>query len=220
MGVLDTIQQATKARRSVKLILDAALDDEWLSLQSQLVDAADKDADAGSLARPATTALVNRMEKIRAQVEASEVTFVFEQVPWAERIALQVEHPAREGNTLDRLSGYNVETFTPAIIRRACIGAFGDGETEPTPLDDKVWDDLFAKLNYGQVDRLLTVAIATNDGVARVPSSARSLLGTQDSGASLAQPGPGTSARNASKAGSRRTSRKSSATPKVESAAS
>jgi len=218
MGVLDTIKQASRARRSVELILDAALEDEWLGLQSQLVAAADKDAETGSLARPATTELVERMEAIRDRVSDSRVTFLFEGVPWEQRMALQVAHPAREGNRLDKVSGFNIETFTPAIIRRACLGASTDGEAEPTPLTDEVWDDLLGKLTYGQIDRLYAAAIAVNDGVTRVPSSARSLLGTQDSGASLAQPGPGKSRRSASKGGSRRGSPKSSVTtPEVSS---
>jgi len=213
MGVLDTIKQASRARRSVELILDAALEDEWLGLQSQLVAAADKDAETGSLARPATTELVERMEAIRDRVSGSRVTFLFEGVPWEQRMALQVAHPAREGNRLDKVSGFNIETFTPAIIRRACLGASADGEAEPTPLTDEVWDELLGKLSYGQIDRLYAAAIAVNDGLTRVPSSARSLLGTQDSGASLAQPSPGTSRRrSASKAGSQRGSRRTSTT--------
>jgi hypothetical protein len=193
MSVLDTIQKASRARRSVELVLDAALDEQWLTLKDRLVDAADEDVEKGSLERAATTALVEQMEAIREQVESSRVTFVFEQVPWETRVNLQVEHPAREGNRLDQLSGYNVEAFTPAIIRRACIGALEGDETEPTPITDEVWADLFTKLSYGQVDRLYSAAITVTDAVMRVPSSARSLLGTQDSGASSTQPGPGTS---------------------------
>lgn len=216
MGVLDTIKQASRAKRSVEIVLDSALEDEWLSLKGRLVDAADEDVKTGSLARPATTEIVDQMEAIRDTVEASRVTFVFESLPWEERVGLQVKHQPRKDNRLDTITGYNIETFTPAIIRRACIGALGPGETEATPLTDEVWDDLLGKLSYGQIDRLYTAAYAVNDGVTRVPTSARSLLGIQDSGASLAQPGPGPARpRNASKAGSRRGSRSTSTAKKA-----
>lgn len=220
MGVLDTLAAASKSRREVDLILDNALEAQWLALTDELSAAADKDVEGGSLAMPATTEIVNRMEEIRERVEASQVTFTFEQLGWAERVNLQAEHPPREGNHLDAIRGCNIETFTPAVIRATCIGARGHGEDESTPVPKETWDTLLPSLNFAQIDRLQAAATQVNDGLAKVPTSARFLLETKDSGASLAQPGPGTSARSATRAGSPRTSRKSSsATKKAASSA-
>ena len=217
MGVLDTLKAASKARRDVVLILDTALEAEWFRLKEELADAADKDFQGGSLAMPETTAIVNQMEEIRGQVEASEVTFTFEQLGWAERLNLQADHPPRDGNRIDAQKGCNLETYTPAVIRASCVGVEGHDDDEPTVMPDEAWDMLLPGLSYAQIDRLYAAATQVNDGLAKVPTSARFLLETQDSEASLAQPGPGTPPPSASKAGSRRTSRKSNATKKAAS---
>lgn len=217
MGVLDTLAAASKARRDVELILDTALETQWEALRQELAVAADADVQGGSLAMPATTEIVNRMEEIRERVEASEVTFTFEQLGWAERLNLQAAHPPREKNRLDELRGCNLETFTPAVIRASCVGVREHGEDEPTAVPDETWETVLPSLSYGQIDRLYIAATQVNDGLAKVPTSARFLLEMKDSGASLAQPGPGTSAPSASKAGSRRTSPKSRATKKAAS---
>lgn len=219
MGVLDTLAAKSKARREVELILDTALESEWFALKEELSEAASKDFKGGSLAMPATTEIVNRMEAIRDRVEASQVTFTFEQLGWAERINLQAEHAPRDGNRIDALRGCNLETFTPAVIRATCVGVRGVGETESVVIPDEAWDALLPGLSYAQVDQLYSAATLVNDGLAKVPTSARFLLETKDSGASLAQPGPGMSAPSASKAGSRRTPRKSSATKRAASSA-
>lgn len=230
MDVLDTIAAATPPRRTVEVVLDGALEDEWLSLNARLIEAADKDvrsAQEGEPDQPFTTPLVERMEEIRDQVEASRVLFVFERVEWLERVNLQADHPPRDGNRLDALVGYNISTYTPAIIRRACVGARKPGEDDLTPLPAEAWDSLLGRaaegdraavrgsLSYGQVDRLYSAAVVVNDTVTKVPMSARSLLVSQDSGASSTQPSPGTSPRSGSKAGSRPTSRSSRTTRKA-----
>jgi hypothetical protein len=227
-GVLDAIDQAAPSRRTVEMILNSSLEDEWLSLKASLADAAEQDVrsaeEGASLARPATTAKVTRMEEIREDVEASRVYFVFERIGWEERVALQIEHQPREGNRLDAIQGFNIETYTPAIIRLACIGARKDpdphGEVTEIPEDrwlrllggtDPEGRKIKGSLNYGQVNRLFGAAHTVNEGIAKVPTSARFLLETPDSGASLAQPSPGPDqVPSASKGGSRRTSPRSS----------
>lgn len=230
MDVLDRINAASPARATVELVLDSALDDEWTALKATLPAAAQKDAAAGDTGRTQTTAVIDRMEEIRDQVEASRVFFVFERVDWRERIALQVEHPPRDGNLLDASRGFNIDTYTPAIIRKACVGARdsepaeGD-DVELTPVPDASWDKLLGSadspgsLNFGQVNRLYQAATNVNEGLSQVPRSARFLLEIQDSEASSTQPSPGTSPRSGSKAGSRRTSTRSRTTKKAASPA-
>jgi hypothetical protein len=228
VSVLDRIDSATLSRRTVEVILNAELEDKWLGLKAKLVDAANSDVTSGSLAQPATTKVVNEMEEIREAVEASKVFFVFEQMDWTERIKLQVKHPPRQDNRLDTMYGFNHETYTPAIIRASCVGAH-DGDPENLlPVPEEKWAKLLGDpatevkplLNYAQVNRLYGASHSVNEGEATVPMSARSLLGTQDSGASLSQPSPGADpARSGSTGGSRRTSRKSSTTKKAASSA-
>jgi len=238
MGVLDKLASASTGTKQVELILDAALDARWEELSRQLDTAYEADAkllvqdtgsaDAGpqgpSLALPSTTKVVDEMEEIRDRVIASTVTFWFAPMDWRERIALQAEHPPQEGNLLDQTRGYNALTFVPALIRASCVRVVDQDGDESTDIPDATWDHLLGNpaanppvkptLTHRQVSKLFAAAQQTDDG-ARIPPSARSLLGIQDSGASLAQPSPGTSPRSGSAAGSRRTSRRSSTAKKA-----
>lgn len=239
MSVLDTLRAATPQRTTVTVILDGALQAEWDALNDQLPLAAAEDAKRSMADIPATTKIVEALDTIRDRVAASEVTFHLERIDWTLRVAMQGAHPPRPGNTLDRLNGYNVETFTPALIRASTtkiVGVDGDAATD---IPDDVWDNLLGRpeqpgidatddepavpaqpkvpgsLNYKAVNDLTRAANAVNDNGAAVPPSARFLLGSQDSGASLAQPSPGTSPRADSEAGSPSTSPRSSATKKT-----
>lgn len=230
MGVLDTLSNAKPVRRGGALIMDGDLMMQWESARARLEEASTQDAKNGSLADlPATTAVVEEMEALRDRVKASEVWFEFAPMQWPEYVALQAEHPPRQDNLIDAMRGYNIETFQPVLIRRSCAsvtGADGDVETE---IPDELWDSLLGKpaagddpavppkLNIRQVALLTGWATEVNDGVNAVPPSARSLLGNRDSGASLAQPSPGTPPRSGSAGGSPRGSRKSSATKKAPS---
>jgi hypothetical protein len=250
MGVIDTLQAASPARRSVTMCVDGALQAEWDAASDRLGDAAKADQDTGSLALPNLTKLVNELDELRERVAASEVTFLFEKMPWTEHIALRAQHPPRPDNLLDRIRGFNIDTFYPEVIKASCVSvtdvngdvAAGraaawsqvkvlgpDGEPAPE-LPDEVWDGLLGRpatddapatagsLNMGQVNTLVQDATQVNEGKTTVPPSARSLLGSQDSGASLAQPDPGKAPRRSgSTGGSRRTSPKSSGTRKATS---
>lgn len=217
MSVLDTLAAASPARRRVTLIVDKALHSEWHALNAELATAAAEDDRDGSLAASRARKVIDRMEEVRDRVEASTVHFDFEQLLWTRYLALQSDHAPRKGKIVDRYQGYNVETFPPAIIRAACVAVTGhDGDTlTADEIPAETWDSLFASFNVRQVEELFTGARAVNDQETSVPPSARSLLGSQDSGASLAQPSPGTSRRSGSAAGSRRTSPTSSTAKKA-----
>lgn len=233
MGVLDTMNAASPSRKTVPMCLDGAVQAEVDAIEASFQAALDEDKKGhGSLANPAPafTAAVHRREELREQVARSQVTFVFERMPWTERVALQAEHPPRTGNIADLARGYNFETFLPALIRGSVVevtDATGDTETD---IPDDTWDSLLGtpavaaakaadgqparrasagSLNHAQVSRLVDAATAVNEKSTTVPPSALSLLASQDSGESSAQPSPGTSARAGGKAGSRPAPRKS-----------
>lgn len=223
MSVLDKLAQASTGTRDETLILDAALESEWERLSTQIDEAISQDS--GSLAMPATTGIVTRMDEIREQVKASEVTFTFAPMDWTERLNLQANHPPREGNLIDQLRGYDISVFIPALIRATCVKVVDASGDESTEIPDALWDHLLGNpesdpvvkptLTHGQVARLFAAAQATDQGVSRVPPSARFLLGSQDSEASLAQPSPGMSPPDGSEGGNRPGSRKSSTARKA-----
>lgn len=220
MGVLDKMRGATRARRVHTLCLDAGIQAEHDRLTAGLQAAADRDAREASLAHPAKhlTEQVEKLEAIRDRMQDSLVTFTIEPMLWMERIALQAKHPPRKNQAVDTFNGYNVETFLPALVKASTVSvedAEGDVETD---VPDDAWDTMFATLNYGGVDRLSRFALEVNDEDVAVPTSARSLLGSQDSGTSLAQPSPGTSPRSGSEGGSPLSSPTSSTTKKATAA--
>lgn len=234
MSVLDKLAAASTRTREETLILDAALEEKWERLSrglDQAISADEKvtadtvDGQAPSLAMPATTKAIDELEAIREQVEASQVTFTFAPMDWTERLTLQSNHPPREGNVVDQMRGYNTATFIAALIKATCVKVVDAAGDESTDIPSATWDHLLGNpdtdppvkptLTHGQVARLFAAASATDTGVSRVPPSARFLLGVQDSGASLAQPSPGTSPRSASAAGSRRGSQRSSTAKKA-----
>jgi hypothetical protein len=225
VSVLDTLRAASPARRSEKMCVNGALQAEW---DKTLAEFDDIDPDtSGSLAQPAVTEIVDRLDTLREQVAASEVTFTFEKMPWQERLALQADHPPRDGNVADRIRGFNAETYFPALIAGSCVSVTGVDGDEVTDVPADVWESLLGapadddkpavagSLNSGQVDRLVALANQVNSGQNAVPPSARSLLVSQDSGASLAQPSPGTSPLDASADGNPLGSASTSTTKKA-----
>lgn len=214
MSVLDTLRHASPARKSVKMCVDGALQAEWDATLDEL-DHVDLESNGGSLAQPAVTAIAERLDALRDKFRASEVTFHFEKMPWAQRLSLQADNPPRDGNTADQIRGFNAEAYYPALIKASVVSVVGvDGE-EVTDIPDDVWDGLLGtpesagSLNTGQVNTLIGLADSVNNGQTAVPPSARSLLESQDFGTSLAQPSPGPSPLDDSEDGNPPTSPKS-----------
>lgn len=221
MSVLDTLKNASARTREVTLCVDGALQAEYERLKESLEEAAEKDVTSASLADPGQNVreAVEALAAVEERMQAALVTFKFRQLPWTQRLALQAEHPPRDGNIGDGFRGYNVETFIPVLIRESCASVVGADGDEQTKVPAEVWDTLLAALNFQQVNLLSQAALTINDQDTQVPTSARFLLESQDSEASSEQPSPGTSPRSGSEGGSRRGSRKSSATKKAASSA-
>ena len=203
-GVLDAIDAAVDNKqpleRSAKIILRADLNFEWRQLQASLDAAARQDELEGSLAKPFpnTERVVERMEEIRADVEASQVEFVFGRLDWTKRLALQGEHPPREGNVLDLSRGFNLETFIPALIKAAFRRAVAADGTVDESIDEARWAALLGPVEDGapllsveQIQDLFHAADSQNTETLRVPPSARFLLETPASEASSSQPESG-----------------------------
>lgn len=219
MSALDTIHASTGLSKTVALILNGALQAEWDKALEALDNVAAKEGDNGSLAMPEVTAAIDQMDALRDRVKASEVTFLFDAdgLPWTDYLKAQADHPPRESNILDRMRGFNTETFYPVLIRRTGVTVWS-ADSDPEPMTGDAWDRLLGvdaegdrpaakgTLNVKQVSNLADAAFYVMNGESRVPPSARSLLPSQDFGASLAQPSPGTSPPSDSEAGSPSTS--------------
>jgi hypothetical protein len=233
VSAVDVLRAATPSTTTVTICMDGAAQAEWDQIQSELQDV---DTTSDSLARSAVSDIADRLDEVRERVKASEVTFMFERLgPW-EEIALRADHPPRDKNPIDGIRGFNVETYYAALIRATCTSVTKRGSDESEPVPDDVWDGLLGapaetdaegkvvtpavrgSLNTRQVNDLIAACEKVNGGETTVPPSARSLLESQDFGASLAQPSPGQEApRNGSAGGKRRTSPSTSTTKKAPS---
>jgi hypothetical protein len=223
VNALDTMKAASAARRQVTLCLDGALLAEHDELQKAYAQAVFRDQRDGYSEKnpgPLTLAAADAMDEVGARMSASEVAFTFQRLPWAERLALQADHPPRDSNVRDAMEGANTETYMPALVKASCVAVKGDDGETVTDIPDDVWDTVFGQLQIGQFETLFAAAKNANDQAAMAPFSARAFLTSQDSGASSKSRKPGVSPSNGSKAGSRPGRRKSSATMKAESPAS
>lgn len=224
MGVLDKLAAATPNTKLVEICLNGALQAEWDKLATSLQNVGIQDQ---SLAAEQTTGILQKMEEIRGEMIASQVQFEMEQLDWAERINLQAAHPPREGNFVDRIRNYNVDTYARAVIMGSCVSVTdGDGD-KVTEIPSDLWDRLLGRgargepgyiksaLNAGEVNDLSVAAIEVNDTGTSIPPSAHSLLVSQDSGMSSEASGPGEagSLPASSEAGSQPTSPSTSTSP-------
>jgi hypothetical protein len=227
MGVLDAIANATVARGTVILCMDASIHEEYDRLVAQLNEVAPRD----NMGRTKTRPIVEAMEANREKAAESEVEFTFQALPWIDRMDLEAAHPARKGDEKDQERGFNRITLIPALIRASCAKAkqLSTGD-ETSDIPDKHWDHLLGYindkgekipgvLNRQQIIDLWNTAAGVNDLSPSVPMSALALLNLPATDESLKPPAPGESAPADGKAGSRPTSRKSSATKKAASRA-
>jgi hypothetical protein len=121
VSVLDTIRAATPTRKAVTMCLDGALQAEWDAALEELSNVPTQEP----VARDAAPSphLSTTSTQVRDRFLASEVTFLFaaDNLSWGEYLRMQAEHEPREGNALDRIRGFNTETFYPALIRKTCL---------------------------------------------------------------------------------------------------
>lgn len=187
MGVLDKLNAAGAPTGYVKIPLRGDLQAEWDELMSKVQDVALKDT---SLAADGITAHVQKMEALRDEIAASEVAFEFRALPWRKRVALQAEHPPRDGVFIDKVRGYNVITFSPALIMASCTAVIDEEGDRLEDIPAETWlhllgdDDKPGALNMQAVNELVKGANVVNDEVPSVPPSALSWLVTPVSGES------------------------------------
>ncbi len=125
-------------------------------------------ADRGARRHVATA-----IENARQQMLAASHTFRLRglsRVSWLELVGA---HPPRADDQHDRRSGYNLETFFPALVR-ACL-------IDPAPTDEQ-WARLETVLSAGQFDELIDKALGLSRRKVDVPFSfaASATLATSD----------------------------------------
>ncbi|PZF98262.1 hypothetical protein [Micromonospora deserti] len=162
---------------------------EWKRLGKELTEAKVKAAADPRLGGSGTTELVQRMEKLRAEVEAATVEFRLRALPRKRWNELADAHPPRkDGATVhpdDVGMGVNRLTFLPALVRASTISP---------KLRDETWDRLLDPdgelLSEQQWRRLWRACWNLNVAEIDVPFSVAGLLTTPPSGSDSGSPEP------------------------------
>lgn len=162
---------------------------EWRRLGRELAEMKVKASADPRLTGGGVAGIVERMEALRAEVEASTVEFVLRALPrkrWAE---LADAHPPRKVDGKvhpdDVAMGVNRETFLPALVRASTV--------EPT-LRDETWAQLLdpeeGLLGEQQWRQLWRACWNLNMAEVDVPFSVAGLLTTPPSGSESGSPEP------------------------------
>ncbi len=106
--------------------------------------------------------IVREIEALQEQMRASTRALRLRALPRTEYTALEAAHPVRKDNEHDKKTGWNVETFPEALIRRCLV--------EPV-FTDAQWSRFVDCLTQHQYDRLGVVAIEVNKRDVAVPFS-------------------------------------------------
>lgn len=162
---------------------------EWKRLAQELTEAKARDLADPRLAGGATTALVERLEGLRAEVEASTVEFRLRALPRKQWNNLADAHPPRQKDGKvhpeDVNLGANAATFLPALVRASTV--------EPK-LKDETWAALLDPdgelLGEQQWRRLWRACWNLNVAAIDVPFSVAGLLTTELSASGSGSPEP------------------------------
>lgn len=180
---------ARLAEDRVPVCTRADLVAEWKRLGRDLAEAKVTDAADPRLAGGATVALVERMEGLRGQIEASTVEFLLRALPRKRWTDLADAHPPRKDaakvHADDAAMQVNRETFLPALVRASTV--------EPK-LRDETWRALLDPdgelLGEQQWRRLWRACWNLNMAEVDVPFSVAGLLTSPPSGSGSGSPEP------------------------------
>lgn len=191
---------------------------QYAALEAELAAARLRDAEAfnGGEAR----AIADRMNGLRDEMTAAEVTLESVALPPMRPLDLLMEHPPRDDNKSDAALGYNQATYYPALIRESCANVISnDGVIAAADtISVDAWDTMLAGLGHSDFDTLVGAAMEAN-GRTSVPFSRLASLVSQTNEASSTPPKRGTSPRSGSKAGNPVSKRSSSTTAPEDSPA-
>jgi hypothetical protein len=124
--------------------------------------------------------LAQRVSDIEAEMKGASVTFLIRGLPrgaWSDLVAA---HAPREGNTLDKSYGYNVEALMVEALPLSIISV-ENAAGEVLPFDPaKEWDDLADDMTNSQYEDFVLAVMRVNAGRNDVPFSLSAFRMIQD----------------------------------------
>lgn len=113
-----------------------------------------------------------KLEALQAEIEAHEITFVFEAMGREAYSDLIGDHPPREDDTKNGLQ-FNADTFPPALLAASCV--------QPEGMDLKEATDIWENWSDGECELLLDTAVAANRTLRTVSFMRPAISGTGSS---------------------------------------
>lgn len=160
--------------RTVELCLRGDLQAEWETLQREYEEA--KRAAGSSLGAPAAGAeIATAIAELEAAMAGAVLTLRMRAMNRKAFKDLGLAHPPRPDDQRDKMYGFNVESFSAALIRACCV----DPE-----LDDEQWERLLEVITPAQWQALADTCEVLNHSAVDVPFSSNGSPRAPDSAAS------------------------------------
>lgn len=156
------IAAASLPERTVSHCVRGDLVAEFERLERELTAEKSKDNNDRLTAGAKAREIAQRMEKLRADMQESVIEFTLRALPRRDFQKFLVEHAPREGNSQDRMLGYNSETLTEDLVRASIVSP---------ELTDEQWGTVSDRMTAAQWQEFVTVANALNMEGVSVPFS-------------------------------------------------
>lgn len=164
---------------TVEFCLDGELFSRYQELEDDLKQARQR-ALADKRLNSAPSALAKQLVEVTEQMRAESATFTLRGMPRKDWATLVAENPARDGNSLDKTYGFNVDDVMAAAIPACIVGVKKQGE--PVEFDPaKEWDDLADDMTDAQYETFVVKTLTVNRGRQEVPFSQAAYKLTADS---------------------------------------
>lgn len=176
-----------RARQTVDFWTDpSALEDYTAALAA--LDAAKKDAEADprETGSRAVAAATKKVKELAAAAEKDMVTFTIQAIPRGRYAEIQADHPARDGNSLDKVFGANAEELVDTVLSEpgAILAVHRKATKEEVEFDGpKDWRDESAEMSKGQWEPFANAVYALNEGNAAPDFNWAASLTTKSSAA-------------------------------------
>lgn len=163
MDIKQLLETAKLPEKEVRICLRADLTADFEAAEAALAEAQRAARAANSLDAGADIkALAERVEAVRHEMAAASATFRLRAVGRRQWTQLYAEHPPRDGDQRDAVTGFNRDTFFEALTK-ACIA-------DPQ-ISDAQWEQLAELLSSAQWDALVDAAWDVNQKGVDVPFS-------------------------------------------------
>lgn len=186
-----------RRERGTHICLRPDLLDAWADAENALTKQIAEDAANKRLAGGKSSAkqkkLAEAVEAIEAEIEDTQVRFVFQSMPKDEWRELCDAHPPRKGNQFDLITGYDVAAVNDAAVRKCMVSPVFEDCTKDGCVHEDCgsWQQFIGVCNPSEWDELRTTTTEVNGVVMDAPKSSLAARVLSRGGRGRAQPAAG-----------------------------